>query len=59
MLQDLRETDHPGCKLDVDIGDLLSKEEGALRVRNFDNLRDLGLQLLGVLHLLVEILSLE
>lgn len=59
MLQDLREPNHPWRKLDVDIRELRSKEERALSVRNVDNFRNLGLQLLGVLNLLVEVLGLE
>ena len=59
MLQDLGEPNYPWRKLDVDIRELRSKKERTLRVRNVDNLPNLGLQLLGVLNLLVEVLGLE
>ena len=59
MLQNLGKANHPWRKLNIDIRKQWSKEERALRVRNLDNLRNLGLQLLGILDLLIEVLGLK
>jgi len=45
--------------LNIDIGEVWSKEERTISVGHFDNLRDLSLQFLGILDLLVEILGLK
>jgi hypothetical protein len=59
VLQDPRTAKHPGCHLDVDVGHLWAEEEGALLVAGVDEFGDLGLELLGVLNLLLEFLGLE
>ena len=45
--------------MNIDIGEVWSEEERTISVGHFDNLRDLSLQFLGILDLLVEILGLE
>ena len=59
MLQDLTETDHPGCELDVDVRELLSEKKRALGVGYVDDFCDLSVQLLGVFGLLGKVLGLE
>ncbi len=57
--QHARQTQHPGCELHVHEGDLRAEKERSSRIGNVDEMRDLRLQLLGVLQLLVERLGLQ
>ena len=59
MLQDTGETDHPGCEVDIDEGEVGPEEEGPVRIGGVDDYIDLFFQLFNLFFLLVEFLSLK
>lgn len=59
MLQDFGETDHPGCELNVDIGEIVAEEEWPFGIGCFNNFGYLLLEFLGVFGLFLEFLGLE
>jgi len=59
VLHNPRQPNHPWCEVDVNKGHVWAEEEGSFRVADFDDLGDCILQLLRILSLLGELLSLE
>jgi hypothetical protein len=59
VFHDSAQPDHPGRKLDVNKGEMWTKEEGTIGIAGCNNLLNLVLQLLCVLGLLVKVLSLK
>jgi hypothetical protein len=59
VLHNSRQPNHPWCEVDVNKGHVWAEEEGSFRVADFDDLGDCILQLLRILSLLGELLSLE
>lgn len=53
------ETDHPGCELNIYIGELGAKEKGAVLVSHVDDFADFVFEFGGVLCLFIEFLRLE
>lgn len=56
MSHDAGEADHPGCELDVDVGELGAEEEGPVGVGHVDDLGDFVFELVGVFGLFGEFL---
>lgn len=59
MLEYARESQHPGCKLDVDVREVGTEKEGPVGIGDVDDFADLFFELFGVLDLLGEVLGLE
>lgn len=59
VLHNSSQPNHPWCEVDVNKGHEWAEEEGSFRVADFDDLGDFILQLLRILSLFGELLSLK